>query len=373
MFRQIKGQEHALKILQLARDNDRISQAYLFHGADGVGKFTTALYFGMAVNCLSKSEFRPCGVCSSCRKFLAFDHPDFIYVFPTPNLQMNSDGEFKTSDGQRQYEAYIRNKIETPWNDHQFKSGVEIRRDNISLLIKRLDLSIYEANYRICIIEDADEMNIPTANAFLKTLEEPPRSTLVFLLTSHLSMLLPTIVSRCQPIHFPPLAPAVIEGILLEKFNVNPEIARMAAKIADGSVKRAVKLTQSDASAIRDRAFEIIQMAAAEKDLAFYNSVNTAVRHNAETVTELIKHLCLFAGDLNLIHSFPEQITNVDKRDWLQAVTAPLFEADPDRLGDRVLNFMLEMEDLQRKVSGNVNLSLVMQNLYFKLCQIFRG
>lgn len=373
MFRQIKGQEHALKILQLAMDNDRISQAYLFHGADGVGKFTTALYFGMAVNCLSKSEFRPCGVCSSCRKFLAFDHPDFIYVFPTPNLQMNSEGEFKTGEGQKQYAAFIRNKRKTPWNDHYFKSAVEIRRDNITYLTRRLDLSIYEANYRICIIEDADEMNIPTANAFLKTLEEPPRDTLIFLLTSHLSLLLPTIISRCQPVYFPPLSPSVIEGILRDKFNVSSDTARMAAKIADGSVKRAVKLTQSDASAIRDHAFEIVQMAAAEQDLAFYTSVNSAPRTNAETVTELIKHLCLFVGDLSLIHNSPEQITNVDKRDWLQAVSAPLIETDPDRLADRVLNFMLEMEDLLRKVNGNVNLSLVMQNLYFKLCKIFRG
>jgi len=89
MFRNIKGQAGALKILKLALENNRVAQAYLFHGSDGVGKFTTALYFGMALNCLSKSEFRPCGVCASCRKFMALDHPDLIYLFPTPNLGLN--------------------------------------------------------------------------------------------------------------------------------------------------------------------------------------------------------------------------------------------------------------------------------------------
>jgi len=196
MFRNIKGQDHALQILKMAMDNDRIAQAYLFHGADGVGKFTTALYFGMALNCLSLSEFRPCGVCNSCRKFLAFEHPDFIYLFPTPNLQLTVDGEIKSPEGLRQYEAYIKNKIEAPWQDYYFSSSIEIRMESVSMLIKRLDFSIYEANWRVCIIEEADQMNIPTANAFLKTLEEPPRQTVIILVTNRLSMLLPTIRRR---------------------------------------------------------------------------------------------------------------------------------------------------------------------------------
>ena len=107
MFRNIKGQAGALKILKLALENNRVAQAYLFHGSDGVGKFTTALYFGMALNCLSKSEFRPCGVCASCRKFMALDHPDLIYLFPTPNLGLNLDGEITKSEFIPEYAGYI--------------------------------------------------------------------------------------------------------------------------------------------------------------------------------------------------------------------------------------------------------------------------
>jgi len=64
MFRKIKGQSQVIDLLSSAIVNNRISQAYLFHGGDGVGKFITALYFGMALNCLSSREYRPCGVCA---------------------------------------------------------------------------------------------------------------------------------------------------------------------------------------------------------------------------------------------------------------------------------------------------------------------
>ena len=61
MFHKIKGQDTALHILNTALEHDRVAQAYLFHGIDGVGKFTAALYFGMALNCLAKANSAPAG------------------------------------------------------------------------------------------------------------------------------------------------------------------------------------------------------------------------------------------------------------------------------------------------------------------------
>ncbi|MBW6514109.1 MAG: DNA polymerase III subunit [Candidatus Syntrophosphaera sp.] len=374
MFRNIQGQTSALQILRLAMENNRVAQAYLFHGMDGVGKFTTALYFGMALNCLSKSEFRPCGVCSSCRKFLAFDHPDLLYVFPTPNLQLSLDGEIKSAEGRREYEAYIRNKIETPWEDHQFSANIMIRVESIRWLIKRLDISKYEATQRICIIENADQMNIETSNAFLKTLEEPPPDTVIILITNNLSGLMPTIISRCQPIYFQPVTPQVIEGILMEKFNASPEQARTSSHIADGSVKRAIHLVKGESSELRDRAFEIFQMAAEDRELAYFRSLqNLPARMKAERSIELIRYICLFARDLNLAESAPGQIVNIDKQDYLLEARARLGLVDDAVLTDRVLNFLRLMEDYIRKIRGNVNLQLVMINLHTQLRGIFRA
>ena len=93
MFSKIKGQDKAISILKRAIVNDKIANSYLFFGPDGVGKFTTALYFGMALNCHSTLEKRPCGLCPSCRKFLSYSHPDMIYVFPTSKLDISLEGE----------------------------------------------------------------------------------------------------------------------------------------------------------------------------------------------------------------------------------------------------------------------------------------
>lgn len=374
MFRNIKGQSSAQQILKLALENDRIAQAYLFHGKDGVGKFTTALYFGMALNCMAKSEFRPCGVCSSCRKFLALDHPDLLYLFPTPNLGLNLDGEITKTEYKSEYEGYIRNKIDTPWEDYQFSSNIMIRKESMSWLIKRLNLSSYEASHRICIIEDADMMNIETSNAFLKTLEEPPEATVIILVTNNLAQLLPTIVSRCQPVHFQAVTPSVMEGILRDSFNVSPELARTASHIADGSVKRAIHFAHNASSELRERAFEILEMAATGKDLAYFRSLqNLTRRFNAESAIEVLRYSSLFAGDLNLVLDAPEQVVNIDKRDFLLGARQKVENVDPAAYTDRVINFVLQMENYVRKLHGNVNLQLVMLNLFFELKQLFRA
>ncbi len=372
MFRNLKGQSSALQILKLAMDNDRIAQAYLFHGSDGVGKFTAALYFGMALNCLSKSEFRPCGVCSSCRKFLALDHPDLLYVFPTPNLGLNLEGEITKSEYKKEYEGYIRNKIETPWEDYQFSANIMIRVESINWLIKRLSLSAYEASHRVCIVEDADQMNIATSNAFLKTLEEPPENTVIILITNNLAKLLPTIVSRCQPVRFQPVTPPVIESILRDNFNVAQELARTASHIADGSVQRAIHFAQNESSELRELAFEILKLAAAGRDLDHYRLLQALPRKfTAESAIEVLRYAALFAGDLNLVAENPDEVVNIDKKGFLLPARASLEGVDPAAFTDRALRFVLLMEDYIRKLRGNVNLTLVMLNLYLNLKTLF--
>jgi len=108
MFRQIKGQEQALSVLKHAIHSGKVGQAYLFYGPEGVGKFTTALYFGMALNCQSEDLEKPCGVCNSCKKFLQFSHPDFIYVFPTPNLKLSVEGDIQESKYVSEYQGYFK-------------------------------------------------------------------------------------------------------------------------------------------------------------------------------------------------------------------------------------------------------------------------
>nr|MDK2850792.1 polymerase subunit delta [Candidatus Cloacimonadota bacterium] len=364
MFRKIKGQQQVIDLLQKAIKQERIASAYLFHGGDGVGKFMTALYFGMAVNCLSSSQYRPCGVCSSCHKFLSFEHPDFNYLFPTVNLKLSPEGEIKDNEALKQYEAYIKNKIETPWQDFFFSGSTEIRKESISLLIKRLELSIHEGHYRVVIIENADMMNIQTANSFLKTLEEPPPNTLIILITERLPKVLPTIISRCQPVYFKPLSQSVIEEIIYDQFQVDSVLAKSAARIAGGNLKTAIRIIQNSGTSTRDKAFSLLQMAHEEQDIEYLNLVNSQ-KEASDAVRDLISYIGIIANDLAIIDFTEDEITNLDKIEFLK-------ELSHDDIANRIPDFLLLLDDFTRKLEGNVNPSLIQINLYLATKQLLR-
>ncbi len=361
MNRTIKGQEQVLVLLSSATSQDRIAQAYLFHGSDGSGKFLTALYFGMMLNCLAEEEQRPCGVCQSCRKFLALEHPDLIYLFPSTNLRMSAEGEIRDKEAHKEYDAYIQNKINTPWVDYFFSGNTEIRRDSMNLLIRRLELSKHEGRKRIVIIENCDMMNTQTANSFLKTLEEPPANTVIILTTERMSNILPTIISRCQPVYFKPLSQNVISEILVSEFGAESHNARSAARISGGNLKTAIRIAQNVGGGARDRAYELFEMARDDKALEYL----TQLGKNRESADALIDHIAnvqIIANDLAVFSIAAQEIINLDKAAWYQAFAQ-------DELADRLPDYLLTLSDISRKLSGNVNPQLAMIKLFLSTKQ----
>ena len=282
MNRTIKGEDRALEILEHALSEDKISGSYLFHGPDGVGKFASALTLAQAINCHATKEKRPCGVCISCRKIANFTHPDLLHVFPFPKPDGNKadisvKGEIKTEKLLKEYEGYINNKRDTPWKDYFFSKNCGIRIASIRMLEHRIRLSPNEANKKIYIIENADQMTIQAANAFLKTLEEPPADTIIILTSSKPNSLLPTILSRCQKISFHPINSNIIEQELLETRNISQIQAKLFSKIAGGSMAKALCLSENDDSDIRESTLNLIKIIYEQDDLKFWNSALSMV------------------------------------------------------------------------------------------------
>jgi len=363
MFRKLKGQEQSIGLLQKAIENNKIAQAYLFYGNDGVGKFISALYFGMALNCGAINQLKPCGVCPSCHKFLCLEHPDLHYVFPTPNLNLSLDGEIKNADALKQYQAYLQNKIKTPWLDFFFKESTEIRKESITYLIKKLELSAHEARYRIVIIENAEMMNVATANSFLKTLEEPPENTVVILITERPQKMLSTIISRTQQVYFKPLARNVIKDILCSQFEIEETKARTAARIGGGNLKNAIRIASENDSVMRNWAFDLIDAAARKDDLGLFGLLDKYKElQKKDTVGDLLKYIRIIVGDLNILNIDDRaEITSIDRLDYLNSLLQ-----NENSLDEKVLDYLLFLEDLNRKVEGNGNLFLIMINLYLQ-------
>jgi DNA polymerase-3 subunit delta' len=204
-FDQIRGQEKAIAILRNALGNNRLAHAYLFIGPEGVGKRLTALTLAKAMNCQSPPEAGDCcEKCPSCIKVNSSNHADVIAAEP--------EGEF-------------------------------IKIDQVREIQKRLRFRPMEGGRRACIIDSADLMKAEASNALLKILEEPPRDTHLFLMTSRPHQLLSTILSRCQWIKFKPLSQPDIAQILKKARGLDEEKAHFYASLAGGSAGQAVSLS----------------------------------------------------------------------------------------------------------------------------------
>jgi len=371
MFNTIKGQDRALTILRRTIEKDKIAQSYLFYGPDGVGKFTAALYFGMSINCLATADKKPCGSCSSCTKFISFSHPDFIYTFPfpnPPNSDISANGEIKSDTIFTEYQEYIKNKISTPWKEFFFTKNVGIRIGSIRMLEHRINLSPNEASRKIFIVEDADMMTRQAANAFLKTLEEPPADTVIILTTSRLSSMLPTILSRCQKIPFNPISKPVIEQVLLEH-STEPLQAKIYSRISNGSMEKALRLAEKGRLETREHTLEFLNILINEKDLKFIEFSNNYRRSNTRSqLKEIIPHLILWIADLAYYKYDQDEIVNLDRTDLIEA----LYHKNPD-----IENYLSELtnflEMMIGKIDANVNQQLILIEIYNVLKETFFG
>jgi DNA polymerase-3 subunit delta' len=368
MLRNILGQEKAVSILTRAIENDKLANSYLFFGPDGVGKYTAALYFGMAINCHSKQDHIPCGVCPSCKKFLSHTHPDSIYIFPSPKLDISVDGEIKSNKVLKEYEDYIENKKETPWKDFAFSSGTSIRIESIRMLEHRINLSPNEGIFKIYIIEDADQMTTQAANAFLKTLEEPPTDTILILTTSRPNSLLPTIISRCQQVPFRSLPRYLIEKKLAENEPLEDVEVKIYARIANGSMAKALCLAEEGRLQSRDQAIEFLKMVMTKNDVAFIDYSSQFRSSKTQSIlSEIISHLMIWISDISYFKNYPQEIINLDKTELLET----LYRLNPnvDEYASEMTSFM---EEMLQKLEGHVNQQLIIVEIYNRFSKLFQ-
>ncbi len=181
-FKNIIGQNKAINILIGTMARNRIPSAYLFAGESGIGKKLTAINLAKALNCqnnqlsaISRQLIDCCDECPSCKKIDSQTHPDFLMAAPEKG---------------------------------------EIRVDEIRRIEEVISLAPYEGKRKVVIVDDAETMNPSAANAFLKTLEEPPPQSIIILISASPDRLPETIRSRCSRINFSPLAPEKCEEVI---------------------------------------------------------------------------------------------------------------------------------------------------------------
>src|SRR5256714_1064191 len=211
-FEDVTGQEVLTRTLQNAIANDRLHHAYLFSGARGVGKTTTARLVARALNChkSDKPTATPCApiddkACSSCREIAEGRSMDVLEIDAASN------------------------------------TGIDNVRD---VIITNIGIRPARDRYKVFIIDEIHMLSTPAFNALLKTIEEPPPRVVFIMATTDAHKVPETISSRCQIFEFRTIATAKIAERLqviadAEKISISEEAIREIARAGDGSMRDA--------------------------------------------------------------------------------------------------------------------------------------
>ena len=247
LFKHIIGQASVKNSLLNMLHDGRVPHALMFNGPEGSGNLPAAFAFVQYLFCNNKQSQDSCGSCPSCLKVSKLIHPDLHIVMP---IFLNKEkGIAKSDDLIKEFrEQFIENPYLSlkDWFESIDAENKQptIPTDEANDIVKKLSYTSYEGGYKIMIIWQPEKMNISAANKLLKILEEPPEQTLFLLVCNNPEQLLATIISRVQQIQFYKLNTDDVVNGLMEQFDCQPQAAKQAALLSDGSFRDAKILLQ---------------------------------------------------------------------------------------------------------------------------------
>ena len=222
---EVRGQDVAVDLLRQSVARGRLAHGYAFHGLPGTGRKLVARKLAQSLFCpeVPDDQLDACGACPSCKQVAAGSHPDLLEV------------------GLPQGKKSIPLDVLIGEPEKRGRQG----------LCYELAMRPLAASRRVAIIDDADLLAVEGANALLKTLEEPPAGAILILIAESPESLLPTIRSRCQPLHFAPLPDEAIVDLLTEQGH-ETEAVRAIVSVANGSLQTAAQLLDPELRELRD-------------------------------------------------------------------------------------------------------------------------
>jgi len=267
-FQEMVGQEHVLKALVNALDDDRLHHAYLFTGTRGVGKTSIARLFAKSLNCETGVSSSPCGECSACREISEGRFVDLIEV------------------------------------DAASRTKVEDTRE----LLENVQYAPTHGRFKVYLIDEVHMLSTHSFNALLKTLEEPPPHVKFLLATTDPQKLPVTILSRCLQFNLKNMIPERIVDHLshvlkAEQISYEEPALWLLARSADGSMRDAMSLTDQaiafGAGEIKET--DVRSMLGTIDQRLVYRLVECLVAHNPRSLLEAVDELSRFSPDYNTV------------------------------------------------------------------------
>ncbi len=301
----ISGQERAIRVFGRMMKKGLLAHAYLLVGASRAGKEALAFFLAKLFLCehpyFGEDHPRPCGSCAGCIKFEHQTHPDLEILRP---------------------------------------QGAMIKLNQIRDLQKALSFSPLDSQRRVCLILEAQKINLPAANALLKTLEEPPGGNHLILTATSTRTLLPTIVSRCQVIHCEGLSVSAIMERIKEERLCPSESAQFLACFSEGSISRARDVFEQDIFSVRGGLLEFLK-SKREKALSMLFILSKQISDSRENILLAVQIIRTFLRDLMMLKG----LRNDDRKESEEHGIQTLF--NPDYVSElQAISHLFSFQDL---------------------------
>lgn len=322
-FDDIYGQERALNILKELIRKELLPPVMLFYGPDGVGKKKTAIAIAKSLNCKNRDPLKIfyCDECDVCIRIKNGIYPDLHLLK---------------------------------------KEGDSIKIESVRELINTINQVQFEGRKKVVIIDDAHTLTTQSANALLKTLEEPPSNTHIILITSNPGELPLTLRSRCYPFRFNSISPEALLEILrrIKKIDDHPML-KVVARISDGSLYDAERLLETKALKDRENFLQILLG-------GDYNILSYALfSEESAGKTELMKKtLHIFRQIvLDMLYYKTGLLDRIRNADLIEKIEKISFRYDKLFLW----SLMKELNKFEQMLDWNINLKLHQTLLLIKM------
>ena len=327
----VEGHEDTRARLAAASAAGRLPNSLLFHGPPGVGKQRLALWLAQLLLCAEPKNGEPCGTCQSCRMALRLEHPDLHWFFPLPRPRgATGDRLGDALEEARAAELALRRTQPLRATNADGMAGIYLA--HVHVLLRSAASRPAMGRRKVFVVGDAEalvpqESSPEAANALLKLLEEPPADTTIVLTAADPAVLLPTIRSRLLPVRVSPLPTTEVERVLVGAAGATPADAHRAARLAQGSIGRAVgflphKKDAGPLEEVRSAAKSLLEAAlagsAAPRMIAALEQSPAGARG---AFSDTLEDLTVWLRDLAVAATgATDVLINADSTDWLRGL-----------------------------------------------------
>ena len=376
LFSEILGQEHIKNHLTKSADFGRTPHAQLFVGPEGSGTLPMAIAYAQYLLCKNTEGENSNGNESCNLKFKNISHPDLHFVFPVA-----TNDKIKKHPVSKHFMEEWRQLIDKQPYGNLFDwyriLGIDNKQGQIGVdealdIVKSLSLKSYEGGYKVMLIWMAEKMNTAAANKLLKLIEEPPNKTVFILIAEDEEQIINTIRSRCQVLHFPPLAENVIKNALLKNYQIPEPDAIKIAHQSNGNYNKACDVVYSDSEDTQFEDWFVFWIRSAFKAKGNKSAIHdliswseTIAKTGRETQKQFLNFCLDFFRQALLLNYKADSLVFMEPKSSFK-----LEKFAPFVHGNNIMDISEELQDAIYHIERNGNSKIILTDLSIKLTRL---